>query len=126
MTRVLIVEDRPEIQTLLRAFTERSGAEADVASDANQARSKMNPTPGLIFVDLGLPGESGIDFVNSLHQRADWKGIPIVFITAHPDGLRRIKEAGLHGIELINKPFRFEQIKNLVQRHLGVSPAASV
>ena len=119
MARVLIVEDRPEIQALLEAVVARAGHQAQIAGDGVQARAKLEPKPDLIFLDLGLPGKSGIDLVQEIRALPGFETIPVVIVTAHPDGATQIKNAGLRRVELVSKPFRFEQLSEIIARHLG-------
>lgn len=119
MARVLIIEDRPEIQTLIRAVVTRSGHEASVAADGDQARGLLVPRPDLIFIDLGLPGESGIDLIRDIRTRPGLDGVPVVIVTAHPDGAKQLSQAQLRAVELVAKPFRFDQLAEILSRHLG-------
>jgi len=118
MATVLIVEDRAEIQTLLRAVVARAGHETLVAGTASEARALLVERPRLVFVDLGLPGQSGIELV--LHMRSLPAAVQpgVVVVTADPDATRRLEAAGLLGIEVILKPFRFARVAGIMERYL--------
>jgi DNA-binding response OmpR family regulator len=119
MARVLILEDREEIRVLLRAIAERDGHEVLCAATAAEADALLEKHPALVFVDLGLPGRSGLDFARELRTHPDLHDVPIVVVTAHPDGAQQIADAGLEGVELISKPFRFRQVSGIMAKHLG-------
>jgi len=121
MGRVLIIEDRPEIQTLIQAVVIRAGHAPVVAGDGFQARGLLEPKPDLIFLDLGLPGESGIDLVKEIRRTPGLDSVPVVVVTAHPDGAKQIHEAHLRCVELVSKPFRFDQLGEILDRHLGAT-----
>jgi len=119
MARILIVEDRPEIRTLLRAVAEREGHDVLVAADAAEADRLLCQEPALIFVDLGLPGGSGLDFAHGVRRISAMQHTPIVVVTAHPDARQQIEASGLRDIELVMKPFRFKEVLGIMENHLG-------
>jgi DNA-binding response OmpR family regulator len=120
MTRtILIVEDRPEIQTLLGAVVRRQGFEPVMAQTGAQALACLDRAPVLVFADLGLPDMSGVELVRELRCRAGLERTPVVVITAHADGAGVLAAAKLGEVEVVIKPFRFDQIAGIIERYLG-------
>lgn len=112
--QVLIVEDRPEIQTLLGALVERLGLEAVICDNAESARHKMQSGVCLVFADMGLPGDSGLDLAHWMRRREEWAHVPVVIVTAHPDGQRQLEDAALENVQLMMKPFRFDKVRAVI------------
>ena len=84
MVKILIVEDSTFFRTLLKEtlLAQYPKMEISEASNAEQALKKMNGfTPDLIFVDIGLPGESGLDFTREI--KSTHPGIPIIILTSY-------------------------------------------
>lgn len=117
---VLIVEDRPEIQTLLGAVVRRQGHEPLIASSGAEALDLLDAGPSLIFADLGLPDMDGLDLVRAVRERPGFEGVPVVVITANVDAQTRVDASGLSGVEVVSKPFRFDQIAGIIGRYTGV------
>jgi two-component system KDP operon response regulator KdpE len=84
MVKILIVEDSTFFRTLLKEtlLAQYPKMEISEASNAEEALKKMNGfTPDLIFVDIGLPGESGLDFTREI--KSTHPGIPIIILTSY-------------------------------------------
>lgn len=119
MSVVLVVEDRPEIQALLRAVIERAGHTPISARSAAEALVQLAHKPDLMFIDLGLPDRSGLDLAHDLRRRTDTHDKPIVFVTANPDGTQKVQASGLWNVETVLKPFRFEVVTGIIVKYLG-------
>lgn len=119
MALVLIAEDRPEIQTLLEAVVGRAGHQTVIAGSAEEAAALLGQGPALAFVDLGLPDQSGLDLARQIRGFPATQGIPIVFITAHPDGAKQVREAFFQNAEVVMKPFRFNAVLGIIEKYLG-------
>jgi DNA-binding response OmpR family regulator len=91
--KLLIIEDNPEYQLFLKALLQQEGDVENVNS-VNQARMKLKVLrPDLIVLDIGLGRESGFEFCSELKARAEWKEIPIVFLSVREE--THLKVAGL-------------------------------
>lgn len=119
MATILVVEDRPEIQTLLRAVIGRAGHDVRMAGSATEAMRLVEEAPQLIFADLGLPDRSGIELAGELRRTPQTSRVPIVIITAHPDAQKHVDNSALTGVEVLAKPFRFETLDGIIRKHLG-------
>lgn len=127
MAVVLIVDDRAEIRTLLRAVIEREGHQSLVAESAHEARLLLDkgPAPALLCTDVGLPGENGIDFVIKLRNSAAYGNLAVLFVTANPDSIERRKIPGTGLVETLAKPFRFDQVAALLRELLPAAGATT-
>ena len=93
-TRVLIVEDEPDIAGLMKHALERGG-DIDVeivGTGAAALKSVMEEPPGLVLLDLNLPFIDGLEVCRLLRGRASSAGIPIIMVTAG-----RAKRTGSRG-----------------------------
>jgi CheY-like chemotaxis protein len=113
--RVLVVDDDLEIRMELEGLLREMGCEVDTAADGYQALTRLgpgNPLPGLILLDLMMPGMDGEEFLD--RQAADPRlaDIPVVVVTAGKANPTRVRPAGI-----IRKPFRVETIGTVVDAH---------
>jgi len=84
MAKTLIVEDSTFFRQLLKETLLSRFPEMDIseAGNAEEALSKMVTfTPDLIFVDIRLPGESGLEFTRKI--RSTYPDIPIIILTSY-------------------------------------------
>ena len=117
--RVLVVEDEPDAQTLLKFILEPK-YEVITASSGEEMRRHLEANPerlSLVLMDLKLEGEEdGVALTKHLRGESRWKGIPIIALTACATGddLRRAVEAGCD--DYVPKPFYRKQLTALVER----------
>jgi CheY-like chemotaxis protein len=82
--KLLLVEDHEDTRSFLEWTFQSLGATTLTAVNTDEASRKaiMN-RPDLIVCDIGLPGESGLQFVNWLRQQPTLRATPCVAITAY-------------------------------------------
>jgi DNA-binding NarL/FixJ family response regulator len=95
MAKTLIVEDSTFFRQLLKETLLSRFPEMDIseAGNAEEALSKMVTfAPDLIFVDIRLPGESGLEFTRKI--RSTYPDIPIIILTSYdlPEYRKAAKE----------------------------------
>jgi signal transduction histidine kinase/DNA-binding response OmpR family regulator len=85
---VLVVDDEGESRSLARRHLDRLGWEVAEAEDGGSALLwlSQNPRPAMILLDLVVPGMNGFAFLEEITRHTDWRGIPIVILTAMPLG----------------------------------------
>ena len=96
--RVLYIEDHPTNQKLVKAvFQKQLGIALDLAVTAEEglASAAVAP-PGLILMDINLPGMDGYQALKALRANPVTAGIPVMALTAQsqPEDVARGKEAG--------------------------------
>ena len=119
--RILIVEDEPDHLLALKLIFEGE-EDIDVSpagntGDADEALDKAKID--LILLDIALPGEGGIEFCRRTRERAEYREIPIIALTAYPDQLwrDRVIEAGC--TDYVSKPFEPKKLVETVRKHLA-------
>ena len=119
--RLMIVEDRPENRLLLKKILEYVGLEVREASNGEEALSQfIDFSPQLIFMDVQMPVMDGIEATRRIRDIEDGKDVRIVGLTAHAMDFEKqeILEAGFD--EVIEKPFRHEDIFEALTRNLDI------
>ncbi|HEY9099877.1 MAG TPA: phosphate regulon transcriptional regulator PhoB [Thiobacillus sp.] len=103
---ILLVEDEPGIQELLKFNLSQAGHQVTVVGDAEHALIYLkNALPDVILLDWMLPGMSGIDLCKRLRSDERYRPVPIIMLTAR--GEERDKVAGLDtgADDYMTKPF---------------------
>ena len=116
--RVLVVDDEPEIRTLLeRALTAR-GFEVETAPDGEEALARVAAhRPALVLLDAMLPRIHGFEVARRLRADVRTRGVPVVMMTAVYRGWRFAQDArDAYGAEdYIEKPFRLDDVVQRIE-----------
>jgi signal transduction histidine kinase/NO-binding membrane sensor protein with MHYT domain/CheY-like chemotaxis protein len=117
-THVLVVEDMQVNQLLMNKILDRLGCTSEMAKDGVEAVKKMkNSTYDIVFMDCQMPEMDGFEATRIVRQ-GEMLGVhtPIVALTADAMTGDREKclKAGMD--DYLNKPFRFEQISEMLRK----------
>jgi two-component system, OmpR family, phosphate regulon response regulator PhoB len=110
-TSILVVEDEPAIQELLRLSLEDAGFTVRTVADAESAQAQIKSAlPDLILLDWMLPGQSGLAFARTLRGDARTRELPIIMVTARGDA-DRISGLEAWVDDYVTKPFSPRELK---------------
>jgi CheY-like chemotaxis protein len=114
--KILLVEDEPIAQIIGKNIIEKAGYTLDIVNSTNQAlRMLKNNTYDLIFMDLGLPEISGLDFTKEIIKKFKLK-TPIIAITAFNKHSKKEECIKSGFTDFIEKPFSEKQLKNITEK----------
>ncbi|MEV7010273.1 response regulator [Streptosporangium sp. NPDC051022] len=108
MTRVLVVDDEPQILRALRINLLARRYEVAVAPDGAAAlRQAADWRPDLVVLDLGLPDIDGIDVIHGLRG---WTSIPIVVLSGRASGADKVNALDAGADDYVTKPFGIDEL----------------
>jgi len=109
MTRVVVVEDEPDIGDLLALYLRREGWQVHIATSGPEGLETIRARqPDFVILDVGLPGGmDGFDVCRNLRQSSD---VPVLFLTARDDEVDRILGLELGADDYVTKPFSPREI----------------
>jgi two-component system, OmpR family, KDP operon response regulator KdpE len=114
--KILVVDDEPQIRTLLRTTLTRGGYRVVEASTAREAiNAKVIDRPDLILLDLGLPDRDGLELVAAL------RGDPasrLIVISARDQVEQKVAALDLGADDYVTKPFDTEELLARVRASL--------
>ena len=103
MTRVLCIDDDPNMRRTLAANLRARGFEVDLADSGERAlQSSKDKLPDVIILDLGLPGISGMEVIRTLRH---WTTIPIIVLSARDAEFDKIGALNAGADDYVSKPF---------------------
>jgi DNA-binding response OmpR family regulator len=109
MSRILIVDDEPEIVRGLEDNLRFEGYQTFAAPDGRQALAvAAREAPDLILLDLMMPGLSGWDVCRELRARGI--DVPIIMLTARGEESDRVRGLELGADDYITKPFSLREL----------------
>ena len=103
MSKIIIVEDDPAIREELALLLENEGYQATAVTDFSDVpRQVLAAAPGLILLDLGLPGRDGMSLCLDIRKVSR---TPIIFVTSRDSASDELRALSLGGDDYITKPY---------------------
>jgi two-component system KDP operon response regulator KdpE len=107
MTRVLIIDDEPQILRALRInLSVRDYEVVTAATGAEALRTAAEHRPDVVVLDLGLPDMSGIDVLDGLRG---WLTAPVLVLSARTDPLDKVEALDAGADDYVTKPFGMDE-----------------
>jgi len=111
MSKILIVEDDPDIRELLRFNLEKAGYTLFLAEDGEKALTLARKhSPDIILLDLMLPGVDGLEVCRTLKKDPELQRIPVIMVTAKGEELDRVVGLELGADDYVVKPFSLREV----------------
>ena len=102
-TTVLVVDDEPIVREVVLRYLERDGFRTLEAGDGATARQLLETeSPGLVILDIMLPGIDGLELCRLIRARSD---LPVILLTARGEEADRIVGLELGADDYVTKPF---------------------
>ena len=108
MTRVLVVDDEPQILRALRINLRVRDYEVHVAATGAEALEVAGRyPPDLVILDLGLPDLDGVEVIQGLRG---WTKAPIIVLSGRADSLDKVEALDAGADDYVTKPFGVEEL----------------
>ena len=109
--KILIVDDEKDIVKMLDYNLKKEGCKTFFAYDGEKALDTAEKEhPGLILLDLMLPGIDGLEVCRALKKSPKTCGIPIIMITAKSQEIDKVVGLELGADDYIVKPFSVKEL----------------
>jgi len=120
---ILIVDDDALLRRSLAFHLEQAGYSVQTSANAENALATIQrKPPGLVLLDVGLPGMDGLDALKMIKRDRD---IPVIFLTARRRELDEVLGLELGGDDYITKPFDVDvllaRVKAVLRRAAAVT-----
>jgi two-component system OmpR family response regulator len=119
---IFLVEDDPEIRSLVRVYLEREGFRVETAESGTQLDRLIlrHGEPDVLLLDLMLPGEDGLSICRRIRAAS---AMPVIMLTAKGEDIDRIIGLEIGADDYLGKPFNprelLARIKALLRRLAG-------
>lgn len=119
-TRILVVDDEPEIHAVLGKLLVKEGFDVRSAYSADEAfRSIAEQKPDLVILDIMMPRVSGIEVCNRIKSEPATQDILVLIVSARDDQADRI-DGLTHGADdYVSKPFHLRSLVRKVEHMLS-------
>jgi two-component system KDP operon response regulator KdpE len=126
MTRILVVDDEPQILRALRINLRARGYDVDIAAEGTTAlRTAADRPPELVVLDLGLPDLDGIDVIRGLRG---WTAVPIIVLSGRAGSSDKVAALDAGADDYVTKPFGIDELLariRAVTRRTTPTPASA-
>jgi two-component system KDP operon response regulator KdpE len=108
VTRVLVVDDEPQLLRALRINLRARSYEVHVARTGTEALKLASAhPPGLVILDLGLPDMDGVEVIHGLRG---WTDVPIVVLSGRTGSTDKVQALDAGADDYVTKPFGMEEL----------------
>lgn len=114
LQKILYVDDDEDMRLIVDiALTGIGKLDVEICTSWPQARERLRDfTPDLILLDLIMPDVDGMSALNDIRSMNEWRGIPVVFLTAHLEPAGLSANEGMNILGIVRKPFKPNQLAN--------------
>jgi two-component system alkaline phosphatase synthesis response regulator PhoP len=122
-SRILIVDDEPNIIISLEFLMKREGFEVAVAGDGERALQAMaEQRPDLVILDVMMPRLNGFEVCQRIRAQPAWRGVPVLMLTAKGHETDLKKGLALGADAYVTKPFSTRELVAEIRRLLEARP----
>jgi two-component system alkaline phosphatase synthesis response regulator PhoP len=127
-SRILIVDDEPELVRIVRSYLEKAGFQVTAAYRGDEALQVFREArPDLVILDLNLPGMDGLDVAREIRRQGQ---TPILMLTARVEETDRLVGLELGADDYVVKPFSprevVARVRAILRRSQGGAAPAEV
>jgi DNA-binding NtrC family response regulator len=117
-TKILVVDDEPDIRFLLKDILEDEGYEVDVAEHAAQARQrKAEFSPDLVLLDIWMPEMDGVSLLKQWNE-SDQLDCPVVMMSGHGTVETAVEATRYGAFDFVEKPLSTAKLLRTVKSAL--------
>lgn len=122
MTRVLVVDDEPQIVRALQINLRARHYEVFVAGTGTAAlKAAAQHPPDLVILDLGLPDFDGVEVISGLRG---WTDVPILVLSGRTDSTDKVEALDAGADDYLTKPFGIDELLARMRAALRRTSAA--
>ncbi|MDM8552300.1 response regulator [Desulfobacterales bacterium HSG2] len=118
---ILIVDDNPENLGVLFEYLSKAGFNVLVAQSGEDALELVRENmPGIILLDILMPGIDGFETCRRLKANRETKDIPVLFVSSLSDTVDKVRGFDVGGVDYVTKPFKQEEVLARITTHLSL------
>jgi two-component system, OmpR family, response regulator len=124
--QILVVEDDPGITSFLVKGLAAEGYRTTVVTGLDEATTALGPSDDsadLVLLDLGLPGEDGLEILRALRRQG--RDVPVIILTARAEVSDKVQGLNAGANDYVTKPFSFDELLARIRAALRTSEQPS-
>jgi two-component system KDP operon response regulator KdpE len=122
-SKILVVDDEPQIRRMMRATLTGSGHQVDEARTGEEALEKFRAfLPDLVLLDLNMPGMGGLETCRELRNGSD---VPIIILTVRNAEKEKVEALDAGADDYVCKPFGMQELLARIRAALRRAPGSA-
>jgi two-component system phosphate regulon response regulator PhoB len=109
-SRVLVIEDDPDIAEAITYHLERAGISVKVARTGEEGLEAVRRGADLVLLDLNLPGMDGLEVCRMIRRQTTSAHVPIIIVSARGDEVDRVLGLEMGADDYVVKPFSLKEL----------------
>jgi two-component system KDP operon response regulator KdpE len=121
-SKILVVDDEPQIRRMMRATLTSSGYQVDEAKTGEEALEKFRAfMPDLVLLDLNMPGMGGLEACRSMRDGSE---VPIIILTVRNTEKEKVEALDAGADDYVSKPFGMQELMARIRAALRRAPTS--
>jgi len=119
--RILIIDDVIENIQLIGTVIRNQGYRISIAQNGKQGlKAAVEDKPDLILLDVVMPEMDGFETCRRLKANPETSKIPVIFLSAHIDTIKKVEGFKIGAVDYIAKPVEVEEVLARIETHLTI------
>jgi DNA-binding response OmpR family regulator len=117
MAKILIIDDDPDIRTVINILLRKKGHEVETASREEEVFDQLERfDPDVVLLDVLLSGSDGRKICKAIKQNEKTRHIPVIMFSAHPGAADKITDYGAE--DFISKPVNADLLLEKINQQI--------
>jgi len=118
MKKVLLVDDEPEVLSILSKRLQSAGYGVVTAADGGEGIEKArSESPDIILLDVMMPNKDGFSMLAEMQAEEIFRKIPVIMVTARAESDAIFKGQYLGAMDYLIKPVDFDELLKYVRKY---------
>ena len=126
MPTVMVIDDADLTRDTLARVLRREGYATTQAASGKEALDMLEhqAAPDLVLLDINLPDLDGLELLEMIHDNPQWRGLPVIMLTAQADTvtIRRAEQLGAREF-LVKAAFSLQEMLRHVRHYTHYTPS---
>jgi two-component system nitrogen regulation response regulator NtrX len=112
-SKILLVDDNSKIQYAFQSFLEKEGYISLSASDGSNVLNIIaRENPSLVFLDISLPDQNGLDILKQIKK--DYPSLPVIIVSGYISDENRKRAKDFGALDFLEKPLSLAKIRKIL------------
>ena len=118
MAKILIIDDDPDVRTLMNILLKNEGYEVETASREEEVFQKIGEfQPHVVLLDVLLSGADGRKICKDIKENKETRNLPVIMFSAHPGAANKLDSYGAD--DFISKPLNSDTLLQKLFKQLN-------
>ncbi len=120
MTKIMIVDDEPDLREMLNLMLHKEGFDTEMAEDGTEFLNKLdNFNPDIVTLDVMMPGLTTSEILKKLKEKKSKPKIILLTVVRYSEGEKeKVYQMG-NVVDYLTKPFDIDELTERIHKHIN-------